>query len=134
MRPVIICLLTLLLAGCSTLLENTEVAQFNNNTYKIKVTEYDEGLHRVSEVSINDELAAYFKPISIVQKKEKRCVFSKGYDPMVATCTFFGTYKDIEVKVVKVHKTSLAITVNYEIYFNDKLVEVVNLQNETAFN
>ena len=130
MRAFIICLLSLLIAGCSATLESTEVAQFNNNTYKITVTEFDEGIYRLTEVSINDDFKMLFKPTSL---KDKRCIKVSGGSPLISTCTFFGTYKNIEVKAVKVMKSSLlALSVNYEIYFNDRLVEVVNITNDLA--
>ena len=127
MRQLLI-VLGLLLASCSNTLESTEVAQFEGKKYIIKVSEYDSGLVRNADVFINNKLAYQIAPKSIKMDKSCTKVFSNGY---TITCPYSTTFEGKKLDIKHVFKSSLlALSVNYEVYLDGQLVEVVNTRNK----
>ncbi|MDC1193425.1 hypothetical protein N8075_04510 [Planktomarina temperata] len=115
-----------LLAGCSNTLESTEVAQQGGKRYVITVSEYDNGLYRNADILINDQIALKIAPKSF---RDPACsqIKDNGY---IITCVYTSTFQGQKLEVRKITKSSLlALSVNYEIFLSDNLLEVVNIRN-----
>ena len=88
----------LILGACNTL-ESTEVATHQGTSYVIKVSEYDEGMGRSSDIFINDKLAMAIKPTAMLLRNDPYCEKTAS-NPITIVCTYIGEYDQTELKIV----------------------------------
>ena len=116
----------LLLGACSNTWESTEIASRGGKEYIIKVSEYDSGFYRNADIVINDRIAYRIAPKSLTPPECEK-VTQNGF---IITCNYETTFEGNPLLIRKVTKSSLlALSINYEIYLDGKLLEVVNVQN-----